>query len=190
MSRDMKRVLTAVIVLAFLLAAGVLMKEAAQRLEDARYPREYSELIEKKAKENGLPLSLVYAVVRTESGFEPNAESNIGARGLMQLTHETFDWIDYKRGSTGAAWDDMYDPETNLDYGTFLLSTLLREFGTVENALAAYHAGWNAVKSWLADPAYSSDRVTLDRIPYSDTEYYVKKVTDAMKGYQDTYGME
>ncbi len=190
MSGDLKRVLAMIAAVVFVIVAGLMMKKAADRLEDARYPLKYAETIEAKAEENGLPASLVYAVVKTESGFEPDAESSVGARGLMQLTKETFEWIDYRRGETGAVWDDMYDPETNLDYGTFLLSQLMEEFGTVENALAAYHAGWNAVKNWLADSSYSSDGKTLDKIPYPDTEYYVDKVTKTMEGYQETYDMD
>ena len=61
------------------------------------------------------------------------------------------------------------------------------EFGTEENALAAYHAGWNQVKRWLADEEVSSDGVTLDSIPSQATDTYVNRVLSAKQVYQKLY---
>ena len=78
-----------------LVFAGILMNRISKSLEHQAYPTDYSEYIEPAAEENGLPLSVVYAVVRQESNFDPMAESKVGARGLMQITKETYEWVDY-----------------------------------------------------------------------------------------------
>ena len=104
------------------------------------------------------------------------------------MTEETFDWVQSRRGGD-ESFDDLFDPETSIDYGCYLLSVLLTEFGSVENALCAYHAGWGSVKQWLDNPEYSDDGATLDHIPFGDTRSYVKKVLDSIEIYQDLYGI-
>lgn len=94
------------------------------------------------------------AVVRTESGFDPWARSNVGAQGLMQLMPDAFDWVQMRKGGGEAPkGEDCFDPATNIEYGTSMLRILLDEFGTVENVLCAYHAGWAAPSSgWRPRP--------------------------------------
>ena len=79
------------------IAAAVLVVFAVQRLhpdvDHMLYPRKYGSIVKKEAKEYDLPQSLVYAVIKAESDFDPEAESPVGALGLMQMMPETFDWI-------------------------------------------------------------------------------------------------
>ncbi len=155
------------------------------------YPLEYQELVAFYARERELPPSLVYAVICCESGFDPEAQSNVGAKGLMQLVDETFEWAQMRDGIRD--YEDparLYEPEMNIRYGTLVLRLLLDEFGSTENAVAAYHAGWGNVKGWLADNAYSPDGRTLSLIPFGDTRAYVKKVLHTQKKYQELYGVE
>lgn len=153
------------------------------------YPCKYTELVEQACKERGVPQSLVYAVIKNESSFRPEAVSEVGARGLMQITEETFEWI--KARMNGAeTFDDLFDPETNIWYGTYLLSVLLEEFGTQRNALCAYHAGWGSVKNWLSDPDYAPDGNNIESIPFSDTNYYVDKVLKTVTVYQELYQID
>lgn len=173
-----------------LIFAGILMNRVAKSLEHQAYPTTYSEYIEPAAERNGLPLSVVYAVTRQESNFNPMAESEAGTRGLMQITEDTYEWVEYAGGGADAAWADMYDPETNVGYCTWLLGYLYGEFGNWECALAAYHAGRSAVRGWLKNPEYSSDGETLDLIPYEETANYVKKVLNYRKAYRRVYDME
>lgn len=151
------------------------------------YPIKYQSWVEKYAAENHLNKYFVYAVIKTESGFDPSAESNVGARGLMQIMEDTFDWIKFKSDDEDAVYYDMYDAETNIRYGCYLLGYLMDEFGSVEVAAAAYHAGRGNVNSWLSDKKYSSDGVHLDNIPISDTAHYVNKITKAMNKYIKLY---
>lgn len=154
---------------------------------ESTYPIKYQSYVEKYAAENHLNKYFVYAVIRTESGFDPSAESNVGARGLMQIMEDTFDWIKFKSDDDEAVYYDMYDAETNIKYGCRLLGYLMEEFGSIEVAAAAYHAGRGNVNEWLADKRYSLDGVHLDKIPISDTAHYVNKITKAMDKYVRLY---
>lgn len=129
-------------------------------------------LIEDHADRNGLDPRLVRAVIQVESGYNPQALSNKGAMGLMQLTSETAH--DY-------AVDDPYDPEQNLRGGTAYLKALLDRFrGSVGLALAGYNAGPGAVDKYAGIP------------PYAETADYVEHVLGLYNGtlpLRDTSGM-
>ena len=157
------------------------------------YPLEYQALIEAAAAQYDLPPELLYAVTRTESSFNPQVESSVGARGLMQMTRDTADWAEFRKGTgqdLDVAYDRLFEPEANIQCGAFILRLLIDEFGTVDNALAAYHAGWGNVKKWLADEEHSSDGVNLSSIPFGDTARYVKKVNETSRIYRELYQFE
>ena len=77
------------------------------------YPRKYAGLIEQYSAEYGVDANLMFAVVRTESSFRPDAVSDAGAAGLTQITEETFDWIKWKLHEN-SAFADLFTPETSL----------------------------------------------------------------------------
>lgn len=122
-------------------------------------------LIDKYADKNGLDSNFVKAVIKQESGFNPNATSHCGAMGLMQLMPATAEGL----GVTNA-----YDVEQNIQGGTKYLKGLMDRFDNNKSlALAAYNAGPNAVKKYGGIP------------PYAETQNYVKKVLsnyDNLKG--------
>ncbi len=154
---------------------------------DKAYPLKYEEYVERYSKEYNVDKYFVYAVIRTESGFKPDAVSNVGARGLMQIMEDTFDWVKFRMGDEDAVYYDMFNAEKNIQYGSWLLAYLYDEFGSVEVAAAAYHAGRGNVNKWLQDERYSSDGVHLDKIPIKDTAHYVSKITKAMDIYVRKY---
>ncbi len=177
--------------MAFLAAAAVIigiikLPDIARRFI---YPTNYGEYISEYSAEFEVDEYFIFAVVKTESNFDPNATSDVGARGLMQLMPDAYEWVkfrmDDKRVTT---FDNMYDPEFNVEYGTFMLSLFLEEYsGNYETALAAYHSGRGNVNKWLDDPEYSSDGVSLDKIPSAATAHYVDKVMRAYKSYTILY---
>ena len=156
--------------------------------KDCVYPRKYADLVEKYSKEYGVDENLVFAVIKTESNFDPSAESEVGARGLMQLMEDAYDWVGYRMGDGRELdYDSMYVPEYNIQYGTYLLMLLYNEYGDEETALAAYHSGRGNVNKWLEDSSLSSDGQVLDDIPSSVTKHYVKKVMQAYDAYNNLY---
>jgi len=180
------RVIIALIAVTLVFFCVNLVKYGLEQYELGNYPLKYGDYVERFAGEYGLDKYLVYAVIKTESGFNPKAESNMGARGLMQIMTDTFDWIKMRLNDEGD-YDGMYEVEQNIRYGCYLLYYNLDKYGDVDCALAAYHAGGGNVDSWLSDKSYSGDGKTLDRIPISDTAHYVDKVNKAYKTYIKLY---
>lgn len=153
------------------------------------YPKQYVEIIEANAEAFALDESLLYALIKAESGFDKNAVSSVGAKGLTQITPDTFKWLQTKTGETYEE-DALFEPEVSVCYGAYFLDMLLEEFGNTETALAAYHAGRGKVNEWLADPRISPDGETLENIPYEDTAGYVKRVMKITEKYKDIYNMK
>ena len=151
------------------------------------YPHKYADAVEKYSAQYGVDEDLVYAVIRTESSFRTDAGSEVGAAGLMQIMPDTFEWLCMRMGEE-ADFADLYEPDTAIRFGTYLLHLLLDEFGDTRTALAAYHAGRGQVGKWLRDGSVSSDGRTLEHIPFRDTAHYVRKVDRAMQTYKKIYG--
>lgn len=151
------------------------------------FPVKYETYVSETSAELGVPETLIYATIQVESKFDPEARSEVGARGLMQITEETFDWLRTKEdfGATDITFDDLDKPDIAIAYGTYFLQLLLSEFdGDIPTAMSAYHAGRGSVHSWLEQKKYSENGVTLDTIPKDDTAYYVQKVQRAMTVYE------
>jgi soluble lytic murein transglycosylase len=147
------------------------------------YPVAYGEWIMKYSTKNELDPFLVMAVIKQESNFVPEAHSGV-AGGLMQLTQETAQWNANELGITDF---DYMDPETNIELGCHYLKYLIKHYGNVDTALAAYNGGMGNVDAWLADKTYSSDGKTLDNIPFAETRNYVVKVNEYWAHYKELY---
>lgn len=168
-------------------AATHFYKTTENNLEKSAYPLEYTDFVNKAAKEYNLQPALIYGVIHTESRFNPDAGSSVGAVGLMQIMPETFDWLQEKRGEAGKyTTEDLYTPSVNIDYGSYLLRYFLDYYGNEKCAVAAYNAGFE-VSNWLEDPNCSPDGMTLDVIPYPETSEYVVKVENAKQKYIELY---
>jgi soluble lytic murein transglycosylase len=171
-----------------LIGSCFLLKASYEKFYKASYPMKYQEYVEKYSKKYKVDKYLVYSVIKCESSFRPNAVSKVGARGLMQIMEETFLWAKQKKGDTSkTSFDDLYDVETNIDYGVFILSEFSKEFKTNENALCAYHAGWGNAKKWLVSEKNSPDGVNVTNIPFNDTKAYVARVSVTLKIYKELY---
>ena len=175
-------------VMVFFFVSDTSYKGVKGKVYSVLYPRQYEQEVRKAAAEFNVEEPLIYAVMRTESGFRPEVESAVGAQGLMQLMPSTFDDLQNDlEGGVVYSTDSLSDPEINIRYGTYLLSKLLEKYGSIPTAAAAYNAGPANVDSWLEDPSISPDGKTLTNIPYEETSSYVEKVTDAYQMYQNLY---
>lgn len=181
-----KRVLIVVLAVALLTA---VIPFAAHRARQALYPQKYEDYVRMYAQEYGIDEKYIYAIIRTESGFDPKAESDAGARGLMQITRETFEWIKTKIApDEQIGFDSLYDPETNIRFGSYFLSFCLERYdGDLSTAAAAYHSGVSKVNELLKQSEYSSDGRTLHTFPYSQMSNYVRKVQKNYEQYCALY---
>lgn len=181
---------TVILILVISVAFGFAFDFVCDKIEYARYPKptEYQEYVEKYSEMYGVPEELIWAVIKTESGFDSSAESDAGAVGLMQLMPATFNEITNQRLKDGFDIGMRYDPETSIRYGTYYLSYLFARYGAWDTAIAAYNAGLGNVDGWLANPEYGNETSgTLHKIPYRETKNYVLKVNKALEMYKKLY---
>ena len=154
----------------------------------ATHPIKYSEYVEKYADEYDLDKYVIYAFIKTESGFDPDAVSSTGARGLMQLMETAFDWVKFRLGDDDdVTYDDMFDPETNIRYGAYMVSYLTKYFGCTDTAAAAYFSGIGEVSGWVSDNRYSSDGIHIETYPSKNAAHYVNKINNALDTYYELY---
>ena len=184
-----RRLLSLMLLLLFLAGAVHFIRIGLDALEKSLYPRKYQELVEHYAAQNDLDPLLLYSVIRTESGFDPKAQSNVDARGLMQITDETFQWIKSKIApDEDVVFEDLYDPEINIRFGSYYFARCMARYnGHVGTAAAAYHSGWGTVDKLLKNEKYSDDGVNLHTYPYEQMGLYVQKIGRAYSRYQACY---
>ena len=177
----------AVTLVLLILIVGFCVWFAGRSVEKATYPMRYREYVEQYAEQNGLEPTLVFAVIKTESSFRADAVSSVGAIGLMQIMPSTAEKLAKRLSEETPSEEALCDPETNIRYGCAMLAWMRSEFGSMDTVLAAYNAGWGNVRRWLADKSYSSDGVTLDVIPFKETENFVSRVNLAAEKYRELY---
>lgn len=153
------------------------------------FPIKYSNYVEKYSEEYGLNKNLVYSIIRAESSFNPKAVSHRNAKGLMQIMDSTGEWAAEKIKIKDFESSMLFNPETNIRIGCWYISKLINQYDqNVELALSAYNAGSGNVAKWLKDTDISSNGITLDRIPFKETEDYVKKIKRYNYIYKKLYG--
>ena len=150
------------------------------------YPIKYIEHIETYCQKYNLDKSLVASVINVESGFDANAISSKGAKGLMQITDNTAVWLCERLKKEYSA-EKMFEPEFNIQLGCYYISYLLEKFDCLDSALAAYNAGEGTVRRWLGEIDCSKNGITIDYIPYKETRDYVQRVHKLLIKYQKKF---
>ena len=148
------------------------------------YPLRYKEEVYQYSEEFGLEKSLIFAVIKTESSFNRKALSSKGAKGLMQITDKTGEYISIKLNVEDY---DLLDEEDNLRFGCYYISYLINSFKSQRTAIIAYNAGEGRVREWLKKGEYSKDGVEVDNIPYKETSEYVTKIYKRKEKYEKLY---
>ena len=151
------------------------------------YPFPYQEIVERYAKQYHVDRSLCVAVVKVESKFRHDAVSHRGALGLMQIMPDTGRFIAGQLDEDFSV-EKLREPETNIRYGIWYLSTLEQEFeGNDVLALAAYNAGRGNVHAWMNEMRWSMNFTHIDSIPFRETREYVQKVLKSQAKYKELY---
>lgn len=181
-----KKTIFIILIIVFIIGI-IAIGDIPQKIKKQIYTKEYVEQVEKYSKEYQVDTNLVYAVIKAESNFKPNAKSNKNAIGLMQLMEDTakdlLKRVDLK--ITGEELKDkLYDVDININLGTKYLSVLLERYGNVEIAVTAYNAGIGTVDNWIEKGIIKSDGSDIENIPYKETNNYVRKILRDYKIYE------
>lgn len=152
------------------------------------YPRAFEGAVRDYATRWSLPEDLVYSIMLNESHFKPWVVSPANAIGLMQVVPRTADEIARQLGDASFESDDLYDPITNIRYGTWYLRAMLDRFGGNQIcAVASYNAGPDVVGKWWRNKGAMTEEIFIEEIPYRETNQYVKKVLLTRQLYRELY---
>ncbi|WP_286237726.1 transglycosylase SLT domain-containing protein [Neptuniibacter halophilus] len=144
---------------------------------DLRFPHPHAALFKQHAIRNGLDLSFPVAIARQESAFLYNAQSRVGARGLMQLMPKTAQQTARKHKVPYKSTSQLYNPKTNITLGSAYLGDMLKRFNNNPAfASAAYNAGPHRVSKWLKQRGDLPLDIWIETIPFSETRKYVQNV--------------
>jgi soluble lytic murein transglycosylase len=154
------------------------------------FPRPYLPLVRREAERNGIPQSLVYAVMREESAFDPDARSPADAYGLMQLIVPT---AKLYAPSLGLPYDaaSLRRPAVSIAIGCRALAKLREGFaGNPVLAVPAYNAGPGRPRRWLRDRPRLDFDVWVELISIGETRRYIKRVLASQAAYGYLYERE
>lgn len=154
-------------------------------------PRPHHQAVRAIAKEHGLDPNLLLAVMRVESVYQKRIISYAGAMGLMQIMPRTGTLIAQKMGAQDFNTTELLDPQTNIKFAAWYLSSLLKRFdGVLPLAIAAYNGGPHNVRKWLT--LYSNTMpldAFLEHIPFGQTHRYVRRVLTHYAQYRAQVGL-
>ena len=171
-------------------AAGVAgIGPLADPVREITLPLRHEDIIRQQAADKNVDAALIAAVIYEESKFRDQT-SHAGARGLMQLTPQTADYIAAKSGGTQFEQGDLASPQINIAYGAWYLDYLRDKYGGNDlAAVAAYNAGEGKVDEWI-NSAGGLVRFGAADIRFPETRAYADNVLDRRDEYRDNYGDE
>jgi soluble lytic murein transglycosylase len=142
-----------------------------------RFPVYYSSQVHANAGLQDLDPAIVFGLIRQESIFNKDAESAVGARGLMQVMPKTGMQIAHDLNEKWQSDGSLFNPDVNVRYGAFYYKQLLKQFnGHFALAIAAYNAGAGRVGKWLPGFAAMPADIWIETIPFKETRKYVTSV--------------
>jgi peptidoglycan lytic transglycosylase len=185
------RLLAAVVLVGVVATVAII---GAGRIGDAvreiTLPLRHDDIIRQQAAEKHLDPALIAAVIYEESRFHDQT-SRAGARGLMQITPETADFIARRSGGYRFREEDLATPQINIAYGAYYLRYLIDHYGGSETlAIAAYNAGQTNVDRWVRDAGGPEAFDTARHIKFPETRAYVANVQERRRQYREHYASE
>jgi soluble lytic murein transglycosylase len=182
----------AVLVLGLAAGIGLVLwfSLGEEALREITLPLRHEDIIRQQARDKDLDPSLIAAVIYQESKFRDQT-SHAGARGLMQITPETAEFIAKRSGGVAFSQEDLATPQINISYGAYYLRYLMDHYdGNTELALAAYNAGQTNVDKWVREAGGRERFDRTDDIPFPETREYVENVFDLRGDYRRVYSKE
>jgi len=184
-NKTIKNTVIITLIIAAAVGLGYFYDKISIYIGKKMHPLTHGEIVEKYSEEYNVPQYIIYSVIKAESSFRSDAVSEAGAVGLMQIMPKTYGDIAGRLGE--AAVDGLlYDPETNIKYGTFYLRYLYDMFKEWDLAIAAYNAGLGRVNEWRRNPEYIKDDEII-YIPIEETRTYLKRVNKNIDNYKKLY---
>lgn len=172
----------------FLVVAALVVPTAYNAILKWIYPLTYGDIVAKYSKTYELDPNLIMGIIKAESNFDANAVSDKGAKGLMQITETTGEWIAGKIGLESFQTEDLFKPTINIRLGCWYVNYLSSLFdGDLDLAILAYNAGSGNVKSWLEDDNYTDSEGNLIKIPFGETDEFLKRVKGNAEKYKLLY---
>ncbi len=163
-----------------------------RRRWEGAHPQPFVEIIGPGEPTHAVPPLLTYAIMQTESRFDPGVTSFAGARGLVQLMPATARGLAKQAGVSLDGEGVLFDPATNLALGMRYLGRLDARFGAQDGAVAlaipSYNAGAGAVDRWLGERGSWELDLFLESIPYDETRRYTQSVLGRWMAYRWLYG--
>lgn len=160
-------------------------------LWELAHPIPFRSLVDPGERTHGVPELLTYAIMQTESRFDPGATSWAGARGLIQLMPSTAETVAQRAGKK-INTAQLYDPATNLDLGQRYLASLTARWGNVDGspalAIPSYNAGPGRTDDWLKQRGTWDLDLFVEAIPFDETRHYTQSVLGRWAAYCWLYG--
>ena len=156
-----------------------------------RFPVVFTEEVRKNGRKQNLEDALIFAIIRTESAFLPNARSSAGALGLMQLMPATGREAGRRLGFRIKKSAQLLAPATNIAIGSSYLASLMGKYQqNFSMSAAAYNAGPHRVRQWRPAKDCVETDIWIDSIPFRETRRYVRTALFYYVIYQHRLGEE
>jgi soluble lytic murein transglycosylase len=154
------------------------------------YPVVHEDALFAEAAEHRLDPSLMAALIRQESNFNPSATSPAGARGLAQVMPELGERL--ARALDYPVWNPilLYQPDVSIQLGAVHLRELFSQYQQRAHILAAYNAGISRVERWSKRIGVDDPEVFAERISFVETRDYVRIIQRNEEIYRALYGSD
>ena len=180
------RSLVIITILVLSLVLGLVISTLLGKYEEKRYPRDFSDIVSKYSEEYAVPEYIIYAVIKTESDFVSGNVAKDGGIGLMGITPAEFEVL-LKETRENLTTDTLYGPETNVRYGTYVLSRLYNSLEDWRLVCSAFYADSEEFAKWCKDPGLLDESGRLTSVPDKEATEAGERLFECAEKYREMY---
>jgi soluble lytic murein transglycosylase-like protein len=162
------------------------MRSSAVKMS-ADFPAPFKTELIRFAKSRNIDPRFVLSIMKQESSFKANAKSPSAARGLLQLVMDTALKYNKQCGLPNLQAEQLYQPEVNINLGTFYIAELKRQFSIYEAIAASYNGGEDNAQRWLNRSKPKENAIFTSEVGFSESKNYVFKVMNNYRVYRELY---